>query len=376
MKRGIIIGIILIVVIVAIAGYFIFNSYDGSESLDSQKETLIDKDLEESSQQLIEEEKKEEIVDDSLVGVIRSNLDRKTTNYEEAILEFIGCLDKDKITECPDELKRYLDITGASPPDEYSGLCKEIRDCNDVFMDKRTELLKSYSLIFGNSNFEEAFDKCYVNAPSHKETEGEIKKIFIRDNFEDCYKGELEGIEETTEPEVTEEETTDESCVEDWSCSNWGSCSNGQQTRTCTDSNSCGTTVNKPTEMRICEVETQDPCGDGTCATPSENALNCWTDCKPEFNTDNFVPSASSPKTCSGSPSEPDCCSAESQYTQYDAYYTCDHIGGCQNDFSYCSSKCQEKGYSEPTVMGYSFDLETGEVTDSKTFIQCACKAC
>jgi PGF-pre-PGF domain-containing protein len=51
-------------------------------------------------------------------------------------------------------------------------------------------------------------------------------------------------------PEV--EET---SCVESWSCTDWSACANNQQTRTCTDSNSCGTTVNKPAESQACETE-------------------------------------------------------------------------------------------------------------------------
>ncbi|NIM47036.1 MAG: PGF-pre-PGF domain-containing protein [Candidatus Aenigmarchaeota archaeon] len=43
-------------------------------------------------------------------------------------------------------------------------------------------------------------------------------------------------------------------CKESWSCTGWSSCINNQQTRTCTDSNNCGTTVKKPAESQICEV--------------------------------------------------------------------------------------------------------------------------
>jgi len=43
-------------------------------------------------------------------------------------------------------------------------------------------------------------------------------------------------------------------CAEDWSCTGWSTCVEEIQTRTCTDLNDCGTTVNKPTESQDCEV--------------------------------------------------------------------------------------------------------------------------
>jgi PGF-pre-PGF domain-containing protein len=45
-------------------------------------------------------------------------------------------------------------------------------------------------------------------------------------------------------------------CTENWSCTNWSICTNSVQTRTCTDSNACGTTVNKPVESQDC-IEAQ-----------------------------------------------------------------------------------------------------------------------
>lgn len=41
-------------------------------------------------------------------------------------------------------------------------------------------------------------------------------------------------------------------CTEDWVCSDWSSCSEGQQTRVCTDQNSCGTENDKPDESQTC----------------------------------------------------------------------------------------------------------------------------
>jgi len=42
------------------------------------------------------------------------------------------------------------------------------------------------------------------------------------------------------------------SCTENWDCGSWSNCYNGQQTRTCTDKNSCGTSVNKPPTLKTC----------------------------------------------------------------------------------------------------------------------------
>ncbi|NIO45028.1 MAG: PGF-pre-PGF domain-containing protein [Candidatus Aenigmarchaeota archaeon] len=46
----------------------------------------------------------------------------------------------------------------------------------------------------------------------------------------------------------------EEGCEESWSCTDWSECTDKIQTRTCTDSNNCGTTVNKPAESQSCEV--------------------------------------------------------------------------------------------------------------------------
>jgi len=49
-------------------------------------------------------------------------------------------------------------------------------------------------------------------------------------------------------------EILEELCTENWSCTEWSVCVNNTQTRTCTDANACGTTVNKPAESQSCEV--------------------------------------------------------------------------------------------------------------------------
>lgn len=53
-------------------------------------------------------------------------------------------------------------------------------------------------------------------------------------------------------PDMGAIESSFTSCLENWSCSAWSSCINGSQSRTCTDSNSCGTTINRPSLSQSC----------------------------------------------------------------------------------------------------------------------------
>lgn len=43
-------------------------------------------------------------------------------------------------------------------------------------------------------------------------------------------------------------------CLENWSCSDWSACTNSSQLRSCTDSNSCGTTYHRPAVTQSCNV--------------------------------------------------------------------------------------------------------------------------
>jgi hypothetical protein len=55
-----------------------------------------------------------------------------------------------------------------------------------------------------------------------------------------------------------------ETCTENWECTDWFECVSGQQKRTCTDLNSCGTEDNKPAEKQECSVKICDA-GDQRC---------------------------------------------------------------------------------------------------------------
>jgi hypothetical protein len=65
-------------------------------------------------------------------------------------------------------------------------------------------------------------------------------------------------IEVVTGGNCTGEETNTTSCTESWDCESWSECDDESQTRTCTDSNSCGTEENKPTTSRSCEMPDEE----------------------------------------------------------------------------------------------------------------------
>jgi hypothetical protein len=68
----------------------------------------------------------------------------------------------------------------------------------------------------------------------------------------------------------------EQQCVPDWTCTDWSSCSDGSQTRTCTDSNSCGTNDDKPSESKSCAVCGDNECnGDESCNTCSDDCGEC-----------------------------------------------------------------------------------------------------
>jgi len=73
-------------------------------------------------------------------------------------------------------------------------------------------------------------------------------------------------------------------CKEEWSCSEWSSCVDGKQIRTCTDSNKCKTTKNKPSENQSCEIPKQEIktetkiCNPGEKKCSGNDTLECNSD--------------------------------------------------------------------------------------------------
>ena len=68
-----------------------------------------------------------------------------------------------------------------------------------------------------------------------------------------------------TKPEVTQACTSTPiaTCTEDWNCTEWTECINNEQTKECTDSNSCGTTDSRPEVTQACNYETDIPAPEG-----------------------------------------------------------------------------------------------------------------
>ena len=68
----------------------------------------------------------------------------------------------------------------------------------------------------------------------------------------------------TTINKSSESRSCTETCTESWTCYNWSTCIDGTQTRACTDSNKCGTTTNKPSNSQDCSVPTTPSCTDSS----------------------------------------------------------------------------------------------------------------
>jgi hypothetical protein len=103
----------------------------------------------------------------------------------------------------------------------------------------------------------------------------EVGKLKIICLIEESKSPPQEVVEDNNEPVLTqEEEIIEEQCVANWSCTKWNTCSNQEQSRTCTDLNACETTTNKPSETQECVDEIIDP---ETCV--EEWSCSNWSTC-------------------------------------------------------------------------------------------------
>jgi len=83
-------------------------------------------------------------------------------------------------------------------------------------------------------------------------------KLTCPDDFiAECVNTCSNGICSSCQPDCAGHEIKE--CTELWGCSDWSVCVSGTQTRTCTDSNNCGTTQNKPAETQSCSVSKLAP---------------------------------------------------------------------------------------------------------------------
>jgi len=67
-----------------------------------------------------------------------------------------------------------------------------------------------------------------------------------------------------------------QTCIESWSCGEWSRCISGRQTRTCIDLNSCGTTQDKPEELRSCICIPDWVCGEWSVCINNEQFRACY----------------------------------------------------------------------------------------------------
>jgi len=61
-------------------------------------------------------------------------------------------------------------------------------------------------------------------------------------------------------------------CQEDWVCADWGECTNGYQNRSCTDSNDCGTSDERPAIRQVCS-ETSNPTNESNQSSTNQSEI-------------------------------------------------------------------------------------------------------
>jgi hypothetical protein len=72
-------------------------------------------------------------------------------------------------------------------------------------------------------------------------------------------------------------------CTESWSCSDWSAaCSGGSQSRTCADSNSCGTVQSKPVETQSCSSSSGSSGGGGGYYCQTNWTCTTFFSCQPD----------------------------------------------------------------------------------------------
>jgi hypothetical protein len=126
---------------------------------------------------------------------------------------------------------------------------------------------------------------------------GETKKIDLNnDGIYDVYVS-LISIKDG-KPLLFIKKINEKTCIENWTCANWEICSDGNQTRKCTDLNNCKTTKNRPASKQECEVSEKNPpaVNDTTCAEKNGTICNKTSIC-----TTSIINASNSLRCCIGS---------------------------------------------------------------------------
>ncbi len=76
---------------------------------------------------------------------------------------------------------------------------------------------------------------------------------------------------------ITTSATQNETCTPNWECTEWSECVNESQSRTCEDTNNCGTEEGKPSLVQSCEMP--ETCFDGI-QNQDEKGIDCGGVCE------------------------------------------------------------------------------------------------
>jgi len=168
-------------------------------------------------------------------------------------------------------------------------------------------------------------------------------------------------------------------CVPDWSCTAWSSCSGGAQARTCTDSNSCGTTTGQPATSQSCTCGNGEACCAGN---QCDGGLQCqagYCGCVPDCTGkcggapngcgSTCTASCSSGQVCSGQictacgGSGQACCSGSQ----------CDGSLQCQAGFCGCVPSCAGKcgGAADGCGSTCTASCPSGQVCSAQSCAAC-----
>jgi|GEM_PF-5695570 len=439
----------------------------------------------EESVDLDNQEENEGIVSDGSFGsILRSGLDRSTTEYEEELLKFTSCLSEQKRVSCPYNFPRVTK-NSIGNYELFEGDCIQIDECVDNFLNIRSEYIKEHKEIFRNNKLEKAFNTCFSEFNSYKYFNNDVKITLMGANFENCYKRML-GIEKIKESGRDKTEIDGCSLLDDRVRKNirksvdvqydisfeegglseqdyvlpdeminiFGKLGNNSDEDyivvvrrhssiefpvTKLGNNKAKVRINgndyqfryyngpKKAPARIhegltiptgnhifaifdfpqtnddeimtfnCEEFDSSSCGDGICQnTFIENINNCWEDCRPEFNNEEFgiVLETDSNEVSSEKTSDcridtkgkfvPYCCEdEESKYYEYSSFYTCDYHDdacGAPTDI-FCRQKCDEfgfnPGYRSVAVVEHWLNEETGQdISPHIGFVECVCRVC
>ncbi len=126
-----------------------------------------------------------------------------------------------------------------------SGLSKLLPEgtTKTVYIDDLNETINSVCILDNElSSISEISENCNQENESLITCDGTEQNNYSCTDLGNIYK--VTGLKHSGVKEGT--------CSESWSCTDWSACSDGIQTRTCTDLNSCGTANSKPAESQSC----------------------------------------------------------------------------------------------------------------------------